>query len=214
MQGAVIRRAHGLAALWLGCCSLMLGGCAIFQQPGSSGPPARQGSPNVDRYEQRRQDLLRVREWSLQARVATGGLIGWTGNLRWKQAGETFDLVIGGPLGGGLRAQGVPDRVLVTTSEGSFETHDPESFFERELGWRFPLTRLRFWSLGVPDPRLPSSRLFVDEIGLARDFTQDGWRIQYADYVDVHGRYLPASFSLSNGEKTVRVVIDNWLRIG
>lgn len=193
----------------------LLGGCSLW--PRTTAPVVT--SQDVDRYQQRRAQLLQIQGWSLQARASTGGLIGITGNLRWRQNGEAFDIVVTSPLGGGIRAQGVPRDVVVTSAEGSFRTADPEAVFQQQLGFRFPLTRLRYWIIGVTDPGIQFSSRRVDQFGQLRDFVQDGWNVRYEEYLQTRddrgapGLSMPAIMTLSDGERTLKVIIDRWDRI-
>lgn len=190
-----------------------LSGCALFSPQPENGPAATQQG-DFEHFEQRRQVLQSINSWSLQARVATGQIVGWSGNLRWRQQGPRHDLIIGGPLGGGLRATGDDRRTVITTADGSFETTDPEGYFEQEIGWRFPLRQLRYWALGIPDPRLAAQQFSSDEYGRATGFRQAGWSVSYESYADVQGLQLPAAMVLSDGDRQVRVLIDRWVQIG
>src|SRR5699024_10511064 len=126
--------------------------------------------------------------WSLQGRIATGKLLGWTGNLSWRQRGDHFDVRLAGPLGaGGMRAQGTLDRVIIDTSDGKhLETSEPAALAKQSLGWSFPLKPLSHWAKGVPAPG-KYERISVDDQGRLRALTQDGWKLSYLDYTKPEG---------------------------
>lgn len=183
-----------------------LGGCAIVSPP----EPVPSGVKNADAWRQRRAELNDFVHWSLQGRAATGKVLGWTGNLNWRQNGDTFHVRVAGPLGaGGFRADGTLARVKVRTKEETFVTRQPEALVEEILGWRFPLTGLRYWVLGLPEPDKPAN-LSVDERGLLVGLEQSGWELGFPDYIETDGYRLPRKIVLHNGDNTINVVIDRW----
>lgn len=186
--------------------ALALGGCAILSKP----EPAPPGVENPQAWRERRAELTDFATWSLQGRAATGKILGWTGNLNWRQDGETFHVRVSGPLGaGGFRADGTLASVKVRTDKETFVTREPEAVVEQVLGWRFPLTGLRYWVLGLPEPD-KAADLSVDERGLLVGLKQSGWTLGYPEYTEVDGHKLPRKIVLHNGDHTINVVIDRW----
>ena len=117
---------------------------------------------------------------------------------------------LSGPLGaGGFRARGEPGLVRIRTGEETFYTNEPESLVEEIVGWRFPLTGLRYWAIGLPAPE-PPARLAVDDDGLLTGLYQSGWRLSYAEYRETAGIELPRRIVLDNGENTIQLIVDRW----
>lgn len=202
--GLRARRALRLARI--AGLALALPGCAILQAP----PATQPGVANAAAWQARQQRLAAFDHWSLQGRAATGKLLGWTGNVSWRQQAEVFKVRVAGPLGaGGFRAEGTMESVLIRTEEKTFRTKEPEALVAKLLGWPFPLTRLRYWILGLPAPAAPAT-LTVDERGLLIGLKQSGWRLGYLGYTKVGGFQLPSRFALTNGETTIELVIDRW----
>ncbi|MES1943338.1 outer membrane lipoprotein LolB [Salinisphaera sp. PC39] len=185
---------------------LVLGGCAIMRAP----EPGAPGVADPEAWRERQQDLAGFDHWSLQGRAATGKVLGWSGNLSWRQRGESFDVRLSGPLGaGGFRARGEPGLVRIYTEDETYYTNDPEALVEEIVGWRFPLTGLRYWAIGLPAPGMPG-RVAVDGDGLLTDLWQAGWRLAYTDYREAGGLTLPRRIVLDNGDNTIKLVIDRW----
>lgn len=186
--------------------TLWLGGCAIVTVP----EPVPPGIDNPDAWREHRAAVRALEHWSLQGRAASGQVLGWTGNISWRQDGKTFHVRVSGPLGmGGFRADGTLARVKIRTGEQTFVTRQPGELVEEILGWRFPLTGLRYWILGLPEPGVPA-RLSVNERGLLVQLEQSGWTLGYTEYTTVAGYRLPSRIVLHNGENTISVVIGRW----
>lgn len=161
----------------------------------------------------RRAELTALDRWLLQARIATSR-VGWSGNLRWRQELEQFDIRVAGPLGaGGFHASGHAGRVEIRTSDESLVTQEPEALLQEKLGWSLPLRQLRYWAVGVPYPDSPAIVRF-DAVGRLQAMEQDGWRLEYSEYGFYQHHELPRRFSLDNGDTTFRVVVDDWSEVG
>ena len=187
----------------------LLGGCAIIHKPA----PSEAGVANPKAWQVRRNTLDGFSNWSLQGRVATGQLLGWTGNLSWRERAPKFDVRLAGPLGaGGMRAHGTLDHVVIDTDDGKhFETSDPDALVKKALGWSFPLQPLSYWAKGLPAPG-GYQRISVDAQGRLRSLTQDGWTVSYLDYTQPTGAPapLPRRVVLDNGDTRIRLVVDRW----
>lgn len=190
-------------------CALAFSGCAIIRKPPSSAP----GIENGVAWQQRQASMTDFDNWSMQGRVATGQLLGWTGNLSWRERGEHFDVRLSGPLGaGGMRANGTLDQVEIQTDDGRhFVTSDPDALVKKALGWSFPLEPLRYWARGVPAPG-DYQKISVDDQGRLKSLRQDGWTLSYLDYTQPAGApaSLPRRVVLDNGDTRIRLVVDRW----
>lgn len=136
---------------------------------------------------------------------------GWSGKLHWHQQAEGFQIQFNAPLGqGAFRLEGNAGGAEMRTSEGEiFQASDAETLIVQQLGWRFPLSGLRYWVMGVPEP---GSRpvLVFDQAGHLVSMQQTHWKIRYPDYVQVNELSLPKKVYLDNTDLKVRLVIDRW----
>lgn len=137
-------RRGACAVLLAGAC-LWLAGCAVITEP----PHVAPGIDDMSAWHAHRERVAALDQWSIQGRVASGQLLGWTGNLSWRQRGARFDVRLSGPLGaGGFYAFGTLDQVTINTGERHFVTSHPQRLVRRILGWQFPLRPLRYWAKG------------------------------------------------------------------
>ncbi|MES1929589.1 outer membrane lipoprotein LolB [Salinisphaera dokdonensis CL-ES53] len=189
----------------------VLSGCAIIRKPAETEP----GVVNASAWAEHKEELADFSVWSLQGRVATGQLLGWTGNLSWRQQGEEFDVRLSGPLGaGGFRAMGaLEEEVVIQTRDERYVTEEPDALVERTLGWTFPLEPLRFWARGLPAPG-DYERISVDEQGRMIALEQQGWALSFPDYIEPEGApAVPRRIVLDNGETRIRLVVDRWFDV-
>lgn len=195
------------------CVTLVsvLTGCAVIRQP----PEAEPGVADAAAWQAHRETLAALKTWALQGRVATGQLLGWTGNLNWRQNGEDFDVRLSGPMGaGGFRASGTLDRVVIRTGDRRMVTTEPDALVAQTLGWTFPLEPLRYWGRGLPAPG-GYDRISVDAQGRLVAIEQDGWKVAFPEYAEPDGApALPERIVLDNGETRIRLVVDRWFDIG
>jgi outer membrane lipoprotein LolB len=108
----------------------------------------------------RRPSLQDLSRFGLNGRVAVAvGNQGFNAGMRWTQAASVTHLALTGPLGAGgveVTADG-GDLSVVTSSGKRLGDADARAELEDKLGFEPPLTSLRYWILGVPDPGAPAS---------------------------------------------------------
>jgi outer membrane lipoprotein LolB len=182
---------------------LLLAGCAATPVA----PPV--ADPLLAWSEHRRQ-LDRVNDWQLGGRIAIRTEDeGWQAAIDWRQQGEGYTIQLTGPLGqGSLRLQG--DGRLVTLSSGDevLVDEDAEALLHRQMGWRVPVTALRYWALGLPAPGAAEQEL--NPQGLLGRLRQADWNIEFRDYTRRGGLLLPGRLFISNHNAQVRLVVDRW----
>lgn len=197
-------------ALMAGLCWL-LAACAIIPKP----PQVEAGVENPAAWQARKTELASLQTWSIQGRAATGQLLGWTGDLSWRQRGEHFDVRLSAPLGaGGFQASGTLDNVTVRTQDETVRTKHPQQLVRRILGFPFPLRTLRYWARGLPAPGGYDS-ISVNDKGRLIGLRQQGWQLSYLAYEQKDGQpALPKRIVLDNGETRIRMVVARWFNLG
>jgi len=176
--------------------------------------------------------LLPIQHWELRGRLAVrADERGGQASLIWKRAGAQHSIRLNGPLGRGV--------VRVTQDESGAQLQDAEQrvlhaasaeeLLYRYTGWQLPLTNLNFWVLGVPVPDLPASQE-LDAAGRLKTLRQQGWEIQYQDYVQSASHELPSRLTLTSipdraltsvpdraapelPAMEVRLVIERWAQV-
>ena len=160
----------------------------------------------------RRAELQHLDRYQLSGRVAVAaGAEGFSARLKWEQHGPRTEVVLNGPLGvGGVRVVAEAGSLAVTNSQGAVLGSDAaHAELRARLGFEPPLTSLRYWILGVPDPDSPAQEMLGTAQRLA-GLTQDGWDIEYSDYVNSAGAWLPRRLSLRRADVRVRLIVDAW----
>jgi outer membrane lipoprotein LolB len=77
------------------------------------------------------------------------------------------------------------------------------------FGWSLPVHSMRYWILGVSDPRTVATEA-VDDEGLLDVLEQSGWTVRYDGYREASGLVLPRKLEMTSGEVRIKVVADRW----
>ena len=191
--------AAALAAL------LLLAGCSLSpqQRPLSS---TEKGAA----YARHEASILSIESFQVDGRAASAEL-GFRADLRWlERADRHYELRLAGPFGAGaVELRGDPYLVEVRSSEGVQQTADPEGWIRNRYGWTLPISGLRYWALGIPNPHIPSQPS-LDAQGRLATLIQSGWKLTYSEYRR-EGEYdLPRRFEADNGQVRLKLLIDRW----
>ena len=169
--------------------------------------------PELADWESRQSILSGVDEWEFAGRIGvSAGDEGFNGQLWWRQDGVVFRARISGPLGvGTVFLNGDRRELTVTGRDGVVtELHDAEIELRQMYGWTIPVTSLRFWALGIPDPASPAVTEFGNDGQLSK-LSQENWQVDITQYREGGGQLLPRRLSAVNDDVKVRLVIDNWV---
>lgn len=131
----------------------------------------------------------------------------FTGNIAWRHARSTDELLITTALGAGL-ARIVRDgkEVTLTTAEPrEYRAADAEALTEEVLGFRVPLAGLADWVQGKPSADSPASVDYAPD-GRLLSLQQQGWNVEYLEYQG--GR--PARLRLTYPGIELRLAISEW----
>ena len=192
------------AAFRFGCCVLVLSGCAATRPSVDL--------PELSTWEQRQEVLGAVVDWEFRGRIAVkAGDEGFNGKFNWTQTGDDFFATVGGPLGiGTVKIEGDGQSILLTDKNG-VETVlvDPEAELYYRYGWTIPVASLRYWALGIPDPKSVATTE-LDDFGRLSSLEQGNWALSISRYKESAGQQLPRTLTASNPDTRVRMVIDQW----
>ncbi len=135
--------------------------------------------------------------------------------MRWRQEGGNYDISLGSPLGQDvLQLQGDAQGVSLRTAQGTDFAADGETLLYRRLGLRLPVSGLRYWVLGLPDPAAPvgAQDREVDGLGHLTRLRQSGWDIEFRRYGPVTTIDLPDKIFLTNQavRLEVRLAVEQW----
>jgi outer membrane lipoprotein LolB len=168
--------------------------------------------PDIDDWNTRQAVLQDEDEWEFAGGIGvSAGDEGFNGKLWWRQDGVVFRARISGPLGmGTIFINGDRREMTLTDRDGTVtELDDAEVELRERYGWTIPVSSLRYWALGIPDPASPSDASFNDS-GQLSELTQRGWLVNIAQYTDGGGQSMPRRLTAVNDDIKLRLVIDNW----
>jgi outer membrane lipoprotein LolB len=168
--------------------------------------------PDLPTWSDRVYVLGGLEDWEFRGRIGVkAGDDGFNGKVRWIQDGDAFTATVGGPIGiGTVRIAGDGESAVLTDKDGVETVLDnAESDLKRRFGWRLPVSSLRFWALGIPEPGLPAETEF-DGDGMLIGLGQRGWDVRITRYKAAGGQPMPFRLTAKSSDTTVRLVVDSW----
>jgi outer membrane lipoprotein LolB len=162
---------------------------------------------------ERRAALQAVEKFEVNGQLAVATPAeGFSANLRWQQQGNASDLLLRAPLGmGGAHLNFDGAMLRVTNSQGTeLEGAPAQAELARVLGFAPPLGSLRYWLLGAPDPASVATETLDGEQRLAQ-LQQGEWQVDYGEYQQAAGLWLPRRVALHRGEIKVKLQLSHWL---
>lgn len=157
------------------------------------------------------QTMRQLSHWRLNGRLlVVNEHETWNTGIHWRQQDEHYHILITAPLGqGSMRLQGDTHQVSLQSHEGEmWLSNNPETLLQEQLGWRVPVAALRHWVLGLPGPGPYQHRL--NEAGMLAKLWQGEWEIEFRDYRERDGHWLPGRVFANNHQAKVRLVIGEW----
>jgi outer membrane lipoprotein LolB len=168
--------------------------------------------PELTTWELRQEVLGNISDWEFKGRIAVkAGDEGFNGKFLWTQSADEFSATVSGPLGiGTVRIKG-NDRTIVLTDKDGVDTLlvDPETELYYRYGWTIPVSSLRYWALGIPDPKRTAVTV-LDDAGRLENLEQGNWQVTISRYRESAGQSLPHTLTATNPDTRVRMVIDTW----
>lgn len=169
--------------------------------------------PDFDSWDTRRAVLEQTDEWEFSGRIGLrAGDEGFNGKIWWRQDGIVYRARLSGPIGvGTVFVNGDGREVTLTDRDGAVtELDDAEIDLRVRYGWTIPVTSLRYWALGIPDPASESTLEFNDD-GLMIELQQGDWDVTIGQYTEGGGQAMPRRLTAVSGDIRVRLVIDDWV---
>ena len=167
-------------------------------------------------WHQRQQALTAAQSWNLSGRISLlTAQQGWHAGVRWNEQDGQYQIHLDAPLGqGAAEIIGNDAGVVLRTRDGEFSAASAEDLLEQRLGWRLPVSGLRYWVRGLPDTRAPVESRTLDTAGRLTHLRQAGWDIEFKRYAPADPLELPDKIFLTSlGTATtleIRFVIERW----
>ena len=168
--------------------------------------------PELDSWAQRKDVLSATEEYEFSGRIGVrAGSEGFNGKIWWRQDGIVYRARVSGPIGvGTVFVNGDGREVTLTDRDGvTTELDDAERDLRNRYGWTIPVTSLRYWALGVPDPSSPAD-VDIDERGLMSSLEQGGWQVTIGEYTEGGGQPMPRRLTAVSDDIRVRLIVDEW----
>jgi outer membrane lipoprotein LolB len=156
-------------------------------------------------WEARRETLQSWGRFDSHGRVAIAREgEGFSGAWRWSQRAQRSTLELDGPLGvGGLRIDFEAEEARNVSSR---------RMLEEQLGVPLPVESLRYWMLGVPDPRVSVEEQMAINAPRLESLRQHGWTVTFKNYAPISGANyeLPQRIEVTRESLRVRLIIEGW----
>jgi len=151
-------------------------------------------------------------DWSLSAHVfvSDGAQNSGSGDLDWRQTGESYDFALRAPNGKTWKLSGdARSAMLEGVDPQPVRGDDPQRLLHERLGWDVPLNGLSAWVRGMR--RAGRAGVFqFDANELPAQLEQDGWKIEYRDWFTDRAPPLPRKVYATRGNARVKLAIDRW----
>lgn len=161
------------------------------------------------------QHIAKIQNFSLQGRIGvqTNGK-GFSGGLHWQHNTSHDDIALYSPLGGQVaNIKKTSEQITLQDANGnSISANDAETLTQTALGWQLPLTGLADWSLGRPSNSSIQDSSW-DAQGFLTTLDQDGWKIEYQNYSEQNGYFLPSKILLKSDKVNLKLLVETWVNI-
>lgn len=195
--------------LWL-VGALYLSGCATTSTQPSQ--PISTAPPNV-LHKQHMENIASIKQFSLKGRLGiTTEPKNHSARMAWQHKSEKDNIDIYSPIGGKVANILKTPELVTLTDNGNKKTTAPdaETLTEETLGFRLPLSGLSHWILGKPSNTGLINVVTWDLNGRISTLQQNGWDIQYKNYREHAGYFLPKKVTLKNDKMTIKLIIEKW----
>lgn len=156
-------------------------------------------------------ELEGLQQWRASGRI---GVVtqenGGSGSFNWQQQGGDSSVQLSGPAGiGSVQLHLNGDSLEVQTGNGqSYQAQAALDELQLRLGAAVPPAKLRYWLMGLA---APGDYRWLDDAKSVLE--QDGWRIEYSEFLSQNSVRLPARITAINGATRVRILVERW-RLG
>lgn len=153
-------------------------------------------------------ELGKLQSWRATGRIGVAAEQGGgSGSFNWEQQGAQSSVRLAGPAGiGSVQLHLNGDAVEVATADGqTYQAQAALDELQARLGAMIPPAKLRYWLMGLAAPgayRWSDQNMTLLE--------QDGWRIEYGEFLMQDGVRLPAKITASSGTTRVRILVERW----
>ncbi len=159
--------------------------------------------------------------WTVNGRISIiNEQENWYAKFIWIQQGEDYQISFTGPLGETeLQISQRAGQIHLKTPSGESRGDNLEQLIYQQSGWVLPVSSLRFWIQGLPDPQTPAQLAYTETVDIApqiSEITQAGWRIQYTKkfWLDSDTgavMQLPKKITAVKTDMKIKLIVTRWL---
>lgn len=157
--------------------------------------------------------MMNIQQFSLSGRLGVmTNPKGFSGRVVWQHLPDNDKIDVFSPLGGKVANIVRTDEevVLTNSKDEHISAPDTETLTEKTLGFKLPLSGLRYWALGRPSDTGLVEYVTWDENGRINALQQNGWDIEYQDYELNEGYYLPRKITLRTDTLVIKLIVEKW----
>jgi outer membrane lipoprotein LolB len=163
-------------------------------------------------WQARQQILSNLQTWKLNGKIAvqTDKDAG-SASLDWQQKKAQYTISLMGPLGtNSMKLTGKPGQVTMETADGKhFSANTAEQLLSEQWGFNLPVSYLYYWVRGLPVPGLTHTDK-MDNYQRLTSLSQQGFRVDYAAYVQTSKIDMPAKITISSPTLKTKIMIYDW----
>ncbi len=195
-------RLYGSSALLL-LLLLSLSACTMLETPQTGNLPVH--------------ETTIPQAWTANGRISViRGEDNWYARFSWIQQGNDFQIRFTGPLGETrLQVRQTGSDVRLNTPSVAKKGSDLEQLILQETGWIFPVSSLRYWLHGQPEP-LVTAKIQYNKTAQIQAIDQQGWHIHYSRWMSVAEnaaakKVLPKKLVITRDNLKIKIIISQWL---
>ena len=185
---------------------LLLSACVSISQP-----PLAEDIKQM--WDARNNYLYEQENWTAQlALVGNSQKQKFKTRVIWTQQSESYQIKLRDFIGRTIAIiDGAPSGVVAKTSKGErFQGDDAEALIDELFAINIPVTGMRYWLQGVPMPNQSIDQIMLDDHGLTKSLSQQGWKISYPYYLPNDPYKMPSQVILEFENISLTVKISQW----
>jgi len=155
-------------------------------------------------------------QWQIKGKL---GVRSDSGNgslsVNWQQINDNYLIYTQAALGqGAATLEGDNTRLVISAvGKAPVTSFAPNQLVEDTFGWKIPITDLKYWVRGIPNPEQDNTatKAQYDEAGNLTQLNQYGWSLSFSRYQKVQDWALPGRIRATQGNTTLTLIIRDWV---
>lgn len=164
-------------------------------------------------YEKRLQKLNSINKWELRTNIS----IQYKNKISiiscyWQQNDKHYELNIFSPLNlVHFYVKGNERKATLWKSQKEkYSSYSPEQLLLDQIGWDAPISSLGHWVKNTPSPNIAINKIKFDHYDHIIMLEQNGWVIEYFNFVSQDGFDFPTKIILQNSRFKIKMIIKEW----